>query len=368
MGFYIRKSIRVGPFRFNLSQQGVGVSVGIKGLRIGTGPRGNYVHMGRGGVYYRATVPKLRNEPPALPRIEHGAVPEGTHAPLVEIESADASEIVDSSSRDLLEEMSAKQARKRLWPWTCALGIVAVFLALGNGLPGWAVWAAFILGTVLTIAVAVRDSIAKTVVLFYDFDADMEEAYEALHSSGQQVSAADAAWHIEASGAVYDRKYHAGASNLVRRKKTTIARSSPPYVKTNIETISIVVGRQTLHFFPDRVLVYDENGVGAVGYRELQLQVNATRFIESASPPRDATVVDRTWQFVNKKGGPDRRFKNNCELPICLYDELKLSSETGLNEVVQVSRSGVGEAFAKAIFGLARVMPTERKSDKAEPC
>ena len=131
MGFYIRKSIRVGPFRFNLSQQGVGVSVGIKGLRIGTGPRGNYVHMGQGGVYYRATVPKLRNEPPVLPRIEHGVIPDGTHAPLVEIESADVSEIVDSSSRDLLEEMSAKQARKRLWPWILCFGDRCCFSCAG---------------------------------------------------------------------------------------------------------------------------------------------------------------------------------------------------------------------------------------------
>ena len=57
MGFYLRKSISVGPLRFNLSKSGVGVSAGIKGLRFGVGPRGNYVHMGRGGLYYRATLP-----------------------------------------------------------------------------------------------------------------------------------------------------------------------------------------------------------------------------------------------------------------------------------------------------------------------
>jgi hypothetical protein len=45
MGFYIRKSIFAGPFRFNLSTSGVGVSVGVKGFRVGTGPRRNYVHM-----------------------------------------------------------------------------------------------------------------------------------------------------------------------------------------------------------------------------------------------------------------------------------------------------------------------------------
>jgi hypothetical protein len=53
MGFYIRKSKKVGPFRFNLSKSGIGTSVGVRGFRVGTGPRGNYVHAGRNGIYYR---------------------------------------------------------------------------------------------------------------------------------------------------------------------------------------------------------------------------------------------------------------------------------------------------------------------------
>jgi Protein of unknown function (DUF4236) len=46
VGIYIRKSVRAGPFRFNLSKSGVGVSAGVPGFRIGTGPRGNYVFAG----------------------------------------------------------------------------------------------------------------------------------------------------------------------------------------------------------------------------------------------------------------------------------------------------------------------------------
>lgn len=56
MGFYVRKSLKAGPFRFNLSKSGVGVSAGVPGFRVGTGPRGNYVHVGRHGVYYRASL------------------------------------------------------------------------------------------------------------------------------------------------------------------------------------------------------------------------------------------------------------------------------------------------------------------------
>jgi hypothetical protein len=57
MGFYIRKSFKIGPFRFNLSKSGVGLSAGVKGARVGVDARGKkYVHVGRAGIYYRRTL------------------------------------------------------------------------------------------------------------------------------------------------------------------------------------------------------------------------------------------------------------------------------------------------------------------------
>ena len=142
-------------------------------------------------------------------------------------------------------------------------------------------------------------------------------------------------------------------------ERTHPSKAEPPYVKTNIETIAVAVGRQTLHFFPDRVLVYDPNGVGAVGYQELRIDVSETRFIENDSVPRDAEVVDRTWKYVNKSGGPDNRFKDNKELPVCRYEEITLSSQSGLNEVLQLSRCGFGRGLAEAITLLGKKMPKE---------
>jgi Protein of unknown function (DUF4236) len=60
MPFYIRKSIKLGPFRLNFSKSGVGVSTGIKGARIGMNAKGKkYVHLGRGGLYYRQNLPEV---------------------------------------------------------------------------------------------------------------------------------------------------------------------------------------------------------------------------------------------------------------------------------------------------------------------
>jgi hypothetical protein len=60
MGFYIRKAFNFGPFRLNLSKKGIGTSIGVKGLRVSTGPRGTELYAGRYGLYYRQ---KLGNAP-----------------------------------------------------------------------------------------------------------------------------------------------------------------------------------------------------------------------------------------------------------------------------------------------------------------
>lgn len=48
MGLYLRKISPIGPSRFNLTQR-VGVSLGIKGLRVGSRPRDTFDLISRSG-------------------------------------------------------------------------------------------------------------------------------------------------------------------------------------------------------------------------------------------------------------------------------------------------------------------------------
>ncbi|HDV5433022.1 TPA: DUF4236 domain-containing protein [Vibrio cholerae] len=367
MGLYIRKSISVGPFRFNLSKSGLGVSAGVKGLRVGTGPRGNYVRIGANGIYYRSTIPIGSQERvvdnDVMPNYQE-SFEARTHEPLKEIESAHISQIVDSSSAELLKELNEKQKKSSSWPFILILFFAVTFGINNAELPKWLVALTVILGGISTWVCYTRDTLAKTTVLFYDFDPEMESAYNRLFSAAQQMAKANRCWHISASGKVLDKKYHAGASDLIDRKPTSINISEPPRLKTNVKTVSITVGRQTLHFFPDRVLVYDTTGVGAVCYQDLVVMVGDKRFIEDESVPADALIVDKTWKYVNKSGGPDRRFKDNHELPICLYQEISFTSQSGLNELIQLSTRGPAEEFEASLNGLAAVLPREVGSDK----
>jgi hypothetical protein len=364
MGIYLRKSISVGPFRFTASKSGINVSAGIKGLRLGSGPRGNYIHMGAGGIYYRASLPKSKHSKANYSNLTETLdvipeIPSSTHGPLEEIDSADVSQIVDSSSKELVDELNQKRKKIRFWPGVAAFSILFLYSAASSAWSEYALWGVAIAGLVGTYLVYTKDVLAKTSVLIYDFDPEMERSYGVLHSTAERLARCSGTWHISASGKVHDRKYHAGANNLVSRKVTKIQKAEPPFLKTNVETISVGVGRQTLHFFPDRVLVYDANGVGAVNYNELIISVSDTRFIEDEGVPSDARVVDRTWRYVNKSGGPDKRFKDNREIPICLYESISITSYSGLNELIQISQTGHGEDFQRAVNNLAKIIPIE---------
>jgi hypothetical protein len=62
--------------------------------------------------------------------------------------------------------------------------------------------------------------------------------------------------------------------------------------------------------------------------------------------------VDRRWKHPNKDGGPDRRFRDNRLLPVCLYEVMHLSSTSGANELMEFSRTGLVPAFSAALHDL----------------
>ena len=105
-------------------------------------------------------------------------------------------------------------------------------------------------------------------------------------------------------------------------------------------------------FLPDVVLVKQYGRFGAIGYNDLHIRTQTSRFIEDGSPPADAQVVDRTWKHPNKGGGPDRRFRDDRLLPVCLYEVMHLSSASGANELMEFSRTGLVQEFSTALQDL----------------
>ena len=371
MPFYFRKSISAGPFRFNLSKSGVGLSVGVKGLRIGTGPRGHYVQAGRGGLYYRASIgggrstQTQRHKQQQAPTIEPnhpGQFAEEGRVVMVEIASTDVLGMRDSSQADLIDDMNAKQARIPLGPFlglgTAGLGLLAMLAGGSQNAVGNMADAIVLLLALPAFGIgAWLDQSRRRSVLFYNLDAEATTRFERVTEEFDVLAACRGKWHIEAGGAVKDLttwKRNAGAKHLLNRKSAHLRYVLPKILRSNVTPPSLVLGKRTFYFFPEIVLVQDGKKFGAVGYGDFDIRQDQSRFIENGHPPNDTQVVDHTWEHPNKSGGPDRRFKNNRRLPVCLYDVLHLSSRTGVNELVQFSRPGVVQRFIAALSGLPK--------------
>src|SRR2546427_6334573 len=385
MGFYIRKGFNFGPLRLNLARSGLGASFGVKGARIGVGPRGSYVHVGRGGLYYRQSlgVPESRRAP-SRPLTSNVEV-------LPEVESGDVSQMVDASSAALLAELNRVHRRWELFP-PLLVGILVLigflsFMAWNSpgvmrwsvpehsriqvpiaevlrerlavvgpslGIPLWLWWQG---AAVLVLALSVllllwarnRDVTRGTVILRYDLEPEANEEYSRLKDAFSGFAYAGAVWHVNAQGGTRDWKRQAGANTLVDRQSIRPRLSQPRRVECNIAVPTLPAGRQMLYFFPDRVLVYDKEGVGAVAYRDLQVRANTVNFRESNDVPKDAQVISSTWMYVNRDGGPDRRFRNNHQIPIVEYGELRLRSGSGLDELFQCSKSAAAGQLAEVL-------------------
>lgn len=354
MGFYIRKSVRVGPLRFNLSKSGIGVSTGIPGLRVGSGPRGTYVHMGSGGLYYRQTLssPKSRRQQPNRPLVDLAVAHSHTHGPLHAVGSGCVTEMVDTNSDTLLSEIDRKQKRIMWWPIVLVMSLILGVLLVVAEVTLLLTVPCILLLTIATVFVHQYDQLKKSVVLMYELDGPSLKSYQNLYAAVNDMASCGAVWHVTAKGDVYDPKYHAGAGYLINRRPLSVGYRNPPYVKTNLSVPVLPFGKHSMYLLPDRILVYAPNGVGAVEYDGLTLSARPTPFIEDGTVPCDATVVDHTWQYVNKGGGPDRRFNNNRRIPICQYEELQITNPTGVREILQLSRLGVSAQLDSAISAM----------------
>ncbi|QNE43969.1 DUF4236 domain-containing protein [Frigoribacterium sp. NBH87] len=332
MGFYVRKTLRSGPFRFTASTSGLGVSAGVPGFRAGTGPRGNYVSVSAGGLNYRTTRAQSRRptraSPPTRTSSQHDVEME-------DVTGATIHELVATGRGDIVEQLN-DAAAYRSWTWP----IFGVLFLAGLAIASWG-WLLSGAALVALVYLVLRDQAKRRVIVFYDVEGADERWFDSLVDSTTVAAASQKVWRIVESGQVVTTRQHktnAGAGNLVSRVSATVTFDAPRHLATNIAVPTITAGHTSLHFLPDRILVKEGRQYADVAYGDLVSGARSTQFIEALGGlPTDAQQVDRTWQYVNVKGGPDRRYSNNPERAVMLYGQLEMSSPGGLYWKVQTS-------------------------------
>lgn len=354
MGFYIRKTVQFGPLHFNISKSGVGVSFGTTGTRLATGPRGTYIHLGRKGATYRRRLDGLL----------FGASSEQGFAskdrPIRDSRSQFVpADFFPSSGRLTVAEINQRiQQPAYAGKILAALIIVelvllSVLISTGASLLrdlliliavlGW------ILGMAITWVTNEQESVAQKTTLEYDLDEEATEEYGSFLDALRLLAKSQFIWQVTDSVHTSDWKKHAGATSLVDRNIVKFGLSSPPFIVTTIDVYGLMLGGIEIFFLPDQLLIYNNRQYRSLSYTELKIDSISVTFREIGVLPSDAEVVDYTWRYVRRDGGPDMRFSGNFRVPIVLYWLLHLYSLSDLSVRLHVSNAAYAQQFAYAI-------------------
>lgn len=360
MGWYVRRSLRMGPVRWNLSKSGIGMSVGIRGLRVGTGPRGAYVAGGRGGLYFRQQLGQsTRSIRPAQRHSQTSVMPSRSFAPapvpssstpMQYLPETDVTQFTPASA-DALAQYIAAQRRHIAWfPWALGLLIFINLAILAN------VWPVALLVIPLSVFgahyVYQWDRQRTHVALHYDLDGQEGQNFEGLCAGLAALASTARLQRVEARQLHGDWKHQAGTTTALKLAPASVL---PPgrlhWLETNIPVWSIEwrQGGIALSFLPDRILIEQQHAVAAVPYANVQVSTTLGRFVESGRAPSDARILGYNWQYPNKDGSRDRRFNNNRQLPVIEVVYLGLQSAGGLQLLLQASNRQRAEGFFQSI-------------------
>lgn len=344
MGFRYRKSINLGGgFRINLSKSGIGYSWGTKGYRVTKTARGttrrtysipgtglSYIQESGRGNDRRNTLSRQQrnNIPSRQPEDNFRQKPLNTiyettreikSGNITQFQSAEANNIVSSVHRTISLNF-----------WGTIL-IWCVFLIAYNLI--------FILLPIVGIVMKILAHTVAVVDLEYSFDAEAEEEHARRIDAWTILAEGDKEWQIVSEQFNSNTKPHAGANRSINRIPCTIKKGCPFFIETNVDTVEIKLKKERLIILPDKVFVIRGKKVGLVDYKDFNISVSSSNFCENEKVPRDARVVGTTWQYVNANGTPDRRYKNNRQIPICLYGTVHLCSvgDVGINVKLMTS-------------------------------
>ncbi len=368
MGISFSRSVKFGPLRVNFSTRGVGLSAGVRGARVSVGPRGTYVSLGAAGFRYRAKVGGSQRAPAAPGPSETPATASTALAPSFDpgrIHTASVAELAESSPDAVLRDI---QDRVHRFDWFIAYVIAAGVVALSQLSSTGILLAWLVVAGVPGYFVYAWNRERKTARLIYDVD-NQELLYRlsVCNAAGEALSKPIRLWHIYSSLATSDWKRNAGASALIRRTNTACRAGSLAGIELNIEPWCVAVGPQQLLFLPDRILVHERRRFAALPYESLVAHFEVTRFIEEDPVAPDARQVDTTWRFVNKAGGPDRRFNNNRQLPVMEYGRLTLTSSHGLTVILESSNPSATQKAHQALQCLRAVALRQPEQGSTDP-
>lgn len=328
MGYRFRKSINLGGgFKINLSKSGIGYSWGVPGMR--------YTKLANGRERYTYSIPGT-----GLSYVEDAS--SGRHQQqqtyndnpntvgVIEEKVSNTDFEGNSDFDEFIKKINEFRNIDQNIKTSILILSIILFIALVNPI-------AIILGLlILGIYIIYRNN-KMLISVEYDFDDENARYYETINNFLSTIASSKGLWLIETEYRNVDEKRNAGAKSLVDRLPISITKKVPFYLRINTECNCLNIKDKEFYFLPNKVLVHDRNKTIGLNFQELNFYFGENTFVEDQGALSDSEIIGYTYRYVNKKGGPDRRYKDNPQYPRCLYGTIDIKNEEGLNLSILLS-------------------------------
>ena len=157
----------------------------------------------------------------------------------------------------------------------------------------------------------------------------------------KDLSKSHKVFQIPLKASINNTKNMYGAKQALERIPLSIRLKAPWYLKTNISVPVLYFKKNTIILFPEKVLIVGNIKAGAINQKEIELDFFENGFVENDFTPKDSEFIQYQWIHPNKNGEPDRRFKNNRQLPVYNYGFIDITSSNGLNQRIMVTNNKI---------------------------
>jgi hypothetical protein len=357
MAWSFRRRIKIIPgVHLNFSKNGISTSIGVRGASLTFSQKGTYLNTGipGTGIYNRQKI-SSDSSPQYLPQPTPGVTPTDN------IFSVDIQQVTSQDMQGIKEAIIAANAQRKdlerdvknikLSLAFSYFKMVAVYLILF----GFFVKSLVALirkeitdkkDAIRQLKIQIKNSCVK---LDVGFDPDIRTMYERVVSAFKLLTNSQKIWDVTGAYANDRVTTRSAASTSIKTIQVRFGIKTLEAVTSEFEPLWMKnANGADLYFYPGFVVMYStQTSFAVVGLAELNFTHNSVRYVETSGVPSDSKIIDRTWAKVNKNGAPDRRFKNNYEIPIVRYGAILLSTETGLHEEYMFSNYEASEEFAR---------------------
>jgi hypothetical protein len=360
-----RKRISVLPgLTLNLSRSGISTTVGVRGASVNMNRQGAFLNTGipGTGLYDRKKISGGSQGTMSARKAsaQKGAYNSGRFevSPSVQAAQINLSKFTSTEFKELDDDVqSCYEERAQLfqqlllqhkkWRWAKGLNTLSKILIFGWFTDGPQRWME---KQEERYSELMQEYEACKIELGMEGEQEILRAFESLKQAFMNLSQCAAIWDLSHNTTLVSHSFSADDVANINRIPVKLSVSTMDTLRADTGALKFenADGGDFYLYPPLLVMAHSIRNFALIGYSDLKLSWDEYQFLETGHVPHDTEILHFVWFRANKDGSPDRRFRDNFQIPVCRYGKLTFEGKNGLKEIYLFSNLARSYAFFQA--------------------